>query len=550
MPKISFSLKDLNKLVGRSISVKRLDELIHFAKGELEAYDKKTGEALVSLDDTNLPYLWSVEGLARLFRGVLGVQKGMPGIKVKKGKYDVVVSKNVKSIRPYIACFVALGKGINDHTIKQMVQLQEKLCENYGRKRQNVSIGLYSFDRINFPVHYKAVKPEEVSFIPLESKKKMNLRQILKSHPKGKDYAFILEGFKKYPILMDYAKEVLSFPPIINSNYSGKIEVGDKNLFFEVTGTDEAAVNLMANIFAYALYERGFKIYSVNVKYPNKKLTTPSLSKERMKIKKEYVKELIGLELKENQIKRLLEKAGYNFKGFVVEIPPYRKDILHWRDIVEDIAIMYGFSNVKPLPMKSHTTGSTLPLQEFIDKTRNLAIGLGYQEIISAILTNKELLYKKMNISDFGTVEIANYMSKNYSVVRSWLIPVLMDFLSRNTHVEYPQKVFEQGPVNVRKANQVAQHERIALVSAHASAGFTEMKQALDFIMRSMGVKKYEIKTTNHDSFIPGRVARVSVKNKKVAYIGEIHPKVLENFGLEMPVAALELNLSELFEVF
>ena len=88
MPKINFSLKDLNKLVERKISVKKLSELIHFAKGELEAYDKKTDEVLVSLDDTNLPYLWSVEGIARLFRGVLGVKKGMPEIKVKKGNYS------------------------------------------------------------------------------------------------------------------------------------------------------------------------------------------------------------------------------------------------------------------------------------------------------------------------------------------------------------------------------------------------------------------------------------------------------------------------------
>lgn len=549
MPKINFSLKDLNKLVGRKITVKKLSELIHFAKGELEAYDKKTDEVLVSLDDTNLPYIWSVEGIARLFRGVLGVKKGIPKIEVRKGNYDVIVNKNVKNIRPYIACFVALGKGIGDDAIKQMVQLQEKLCENYGRKRRTVSIGLYSFDRIKFPVHYKAVKPEEVSFVPLESRKKMNLRQILRSHPKGRDYAFILEDFKNYPILMDSAGEVLSFPPIINSNYSGKIEVNDRNLFFEVTGTHEAAVDLMTNIFAYALYDRGFRIYSVNVKYAGKKQITPRLSKEKMKIKKEHVKQLIGLELKESQIKNLAEKAGYNFKKFLVEIPSYRKDILHWRDIVEDIAIVYDFGKIKPLPMESFTIGSTLPLREFIDSTRNMAIGLGYQEIISAILTNKELLYDRMNISDFGTIEIENFMSKNYSVVRSWLVPVLMDVLSKNTHVEYPQKVFEQGPVTARKRDDVQDHERIALVSAHANAGFTEMKQALDVMLRNMGINKYEIKTTNHDSFIPGRVARIVVKNKKVAYIGEIHPKVLENFGIEMPVAALELNLSDLFEV-
>lgn len=548
MPNISFSLKDLNNLVGRNISVKRLSELIHFAKGELESYDKKTHEAVVSLDDTNLPYLWSVEGLARLFRGFFGIQKGVPEIKAEKGNYNVIVNENIKRIRPYIAGFAALGKGIDDYMIKQMVQLQEKLCENYGRKRQIVSIGLYSFDKIKFPVYYKAVKPEEIRFVPLDSNKSMNLKQILQQHPKGKDYAFILKDFKKYPILIDSADEVLSFPPIINSNYSGKIEVGDKNLFYEVTGTDEETVKLVTNIFAYALYERGFKIYSINIRYPNKKTTTPNLFKERIKIKNEYVKYLIGLELKENQIKGLLERAGYNFKGFIVEIPPYRKDILHWIDVVEDIAIMYDFNKIKPLPMKSYTLGSSLPLQEFIDKVRDLVVGLGYQEVMSQILTNKELLYENMNVSDFGTVEIDNYMSKKYCVVRTWLMPILMDFLSKNKHVDYPQRVFEQGTVTVREGDDVMDYERIALVSTHANAGFTEIKQVLDAIMRNLGVS-YKIEDTNHESFIPGRVGRIMVKGEKLAYIGEMHPKVLENFGLEMPVAALELNLTKLFDV-
>jgi phenylalanyl-tRNA synthetase beta chain len=163
------------------------------------------------------------------------------------------------------------------------------------------------------------------------------------------------------------------------------------------------------------------------------------------------------------------------------------------------------------------------------------------------MLSNKELLYKKMNCEDFGTVEISKYVSKTYSVVRTWLLPVLMDFLSKNKHVEYPQKIFEQGTVTVRKEDKVTDYERLGVISAHAEADFTEIKKVLDGLTRAFGVT-YTIEDTKHSSFINGRVGRVIVKGKKVAYIGEINPKVLENFGIEVPVVGLEINLSELFE--
>ncbi|MBI2659660.1 phenylalanine--tRNA ligase subunit beta [Candidatus Woesearchaeota archaeon] len=548
MPTITFSLKDLQHLVGKKISVEELQELAHYGKGDFEGYDKETDEAKIDFGDTNLPYLWSVEGVARLIKGILGLQKGIPEIKVSKGGYQVVVDKSVIKYRPYIACFAAKGKKMDDYLIKQMVQLQEKFCESYGRRRQKVSIGLYSYKRLKFPVHYKAIEPLSIEFVPLEFKAKMNLKEILAEHPKGRDYAWVLEGFDKYPVLMDDKNEVMSFVPIINSNFTGKLEIGDEDLFFEATGIDEEAVNLAASIFAYALHDRGFQIYSVEAKYPDKKVMMPNLKNESIQIKSEQIKHLFGLELKENEIKQLLEKSQYDFANWKVKIPVYRNDILHPYDIIEDIGIAYGFDKIKELPLTTFTHGSTFKLNEFIDKVREIIVGLGYQEILSAILANKELLYRKMNIKDFGTIEIDDYMSETYSVVRSWILPNLMEVFSKNKHVEFPQKIFEQGLVNSRKGDEIFESHRIAIASSHENANYTEMRQILDYIMKCFGLS-CDIEEAEHDSFIEGRVGRAIVKGKKVAYLGEISPVVITNWGLEMPVVALELNLSELWEV-
>lgn len=548
MPTITFSLKDLQNLVGKKLSVEEVSSLVEYGKGDFEKYDKETDEVTVDFGDTNLPYLWSIEGIARLLKGVLGLQKGIPSVEIKKGNYKIIVDKSVSSVRPYVAAFVAKGHKIDDYLVKQMVQLQEKLCESYGRRRLKVAIGVYSYDKINFPVHYKATDPESIKFTPLEFKKEMTQQEILEEHPKGKEYKWILEGCDKYPILVDDVGEVLSFPPIINSNLTGKITKGDEHLFVEATGTELEPILLCMNIMAYAFYERGFDIYSVDIDYSGKKITTPLLFKDKIKVTKEQIKSLLGLEIKNAEVKKLLEKGQYEANNeLTVKIPPYRKDILHPVDVVEDIGIMYGYDNIKEMPLASYTIGETSSLVRFRDDIRGLLVGLGYQEVASPILSNKGVLYDKMNVKDFGTVEISNFMSETYSCVRNWILPILIEVLSKNKHIEYPQRIFEQGLVTVKKGYDVIDYERVAVVSANDKADYTEIRQVLDYLFRMLGVK-YSIEEVEHDSFIPGRVGRVVVNGKKVAYIGEIHPKVLSLNGLEVPVVGLELNLSDLFE--
>lgn len=547
MPTITFELKDFEKLVGKNITINQLSELVSYGKGSLEKYDKETDEVNVDFGDTNLPYLWSVEGVARLIKGVLGLEKGIPKLIINRSNYNLIVDDSVESVRPYIAAFVAKGKKVNDYLIKQIIQLQEKLCENYGRKRQKVAIGIYSQKKITYPIYYKATDPESVKFIPLEFKREMTQGEILESHPKGQEYAWILVGYKKYPLLMDSKKEVLSFPPIINSNTTGKVDANDDELFFEATGTDLDAVLLATNIFAQAFYDRGFKIYSVNVKYKNKIMVTPKLFNETIKVKREDIKNLIGLDLKETEIKELLEKARYNFNKFEVDIPSYRRDIMHPFDVVEDVAVMYGFDNIKGLPLKARTVGETFAIKRFIDKIREIMVGLGYQEVMSPILSNKDIIYKKMESEDKGTIEIKNYMSETYSVVRTSILPILMQVLSKNKHIEYPQKIFEQGLITIRRDNFIKDYEFLAMVSIHNNASFTEAKQAVDYLFRMLSIK-YEVKESKHDGFIEGRTACIEFKGKRVACFGEIHPKVLENFGLEVPVAAFEINLTRLFD--
>ena len=545
MPTCTFSWKDLNSLVGKNIKESDLRDLLAYAKAELENFDND--EITVQFNDTNLPYLWSVEGLAVFLRGVLGKDKGIPKIKIEKGPYKINVDNSVRPIRPCIAAFVAKGKKINDHFLKQLIQMQEKFCEAYGRRREKIAIGVYPAKKITFPVSYKAVPPRSIKFVPLEFMKELDLLQIIEQHPTGKEYAWILKDFKKFPILIDFKKEILSFPPIINSDNTGKLELDDDEIFFEATGTDLRSVNLAANIFAQLFYERDFQIYSVDIAYSRKPATTPDFNTEKMKLSKDDIAKITGMELKDSEVKKLLEKARYDFSNYKVTIPAIRQDIMHPVDIIEDIVIQYGYANIEPVPLETYTVGETLDVRHFIDKAREIFIGQGYQEVASPILSNKERLLNKMNIKDFGCIDIKNYESLTYSVIRPWILPGLMDVLMRNKHVDYPQKIFEQGTVSAEKDSKIKDYERIAAVTCHAKADYTEIRQAIDYLFRMLGIE-YEIADSDHKSFIKGRVARISVKGKKIAFVGEINPVVLNSFGIDMPAAAFELNLTELFE--
>lgn len=548
MPTINFSLKDLQHILGKNITIKELEELLVYCKGSVENYDNENDDVTAELADTNLPYLWSTEGIARLLKGALGIETGLAKIKVNNSKYQIVVDSSVEGVRPYIVAFAARGKKVDGYLIKQIIQLQEKLCENFGRRRQKVAIGVYRLSKIKFPVHYKATDPESIKFIPLDFRVQMTQQEIIENHPKGKEYAWILEGAKKYPILMDSNENVLSFPPIINSAETGKIEEGDSELFFEATGTDLKLLNIAANIFAHAFHERGFEIYSTEIKYKNNTVKTPELGIEKIKLDKKDVEKMIGIKFTDGEIKKFLEKTRYGVKGNMVNVPCYRSDILHPVDLIEDIAIMHGYNKIKGLPLSEYTIGRTFDIIKFIDNIRDLMAGQGYNEVLSPILSNKELLCDKMRANDASVIEISNKMSETFSCLRSWLIPIMLDVLSKNKHVDYPQRIFEEGLVTLKEGNEANDYEKIVVVTANKTADFTEAKQVLSYVMDLIGIE-YRIEEIKHESFIPGRVGKILVQNKEVGLIGEVHPETLKNFNLEMPVAALELNITKLFEM-
>ena len=554
MPTLDISLKDLNKLSKLNLSFAEVEErAILYVKGEIDGHD---GDDLkVDCKETNRPDLWSTEGIARELRAKYGKEKGIPKYKVNVSKVVVNIESSVNKVRPYIAAAIVKDVKVDNDLIIQMIQLQEKVSMTFGRKRKEVAMGLYDLDKITPPIRYIGADPDKVKFKPLESEREMSLRQILARHPKGIEYGHLIKDSDKYPLVIDSKNVVASMPPIINSDITGKVTEKTKNLFIEVTGFNQDILNTALNVIVMALADRGGKVESVKIKYDKKTLTSPSFEDKKINVDLDYLKRISGLNLKDKEIISLAEKSRFNAKIkkniLEVEYPGYRQDILHPIDIIEDLIISYGYDKIEPEIPKLATIGELDKFEVYCEKVRSLLPGVGAQELLNFTLTNKGILFDKMNLDEMGVVEIANPVSNLWSVLRNWMIPSLMEFFSKNKNQEYPQQVYEVGDVVVlddEAETKTKTIKRLAWALISKDANFTKAKQVLDFVLRSLNVE-YKMIEVEHSSFISGRVARVIVDGQKVAYIGEIHPQVLINFGLDMPVIAFELNLSDLYGV-
>ncbi len=550
MPTITISKKELEKEIGKQ-KLDFLKDRISMLGTDLE---KIEGDDIVVEIFPNRPDMLSQQGFARALSFFLGKRK-FKEYKAKNSKYEVMVDKSVKTCRPYTACAVVKNLKLDDEKIKEIIDIQEKLHITFGRNRKKAAIGIYPMENISFPVYFKGISPEKIRFVPLESGREMSAREILEFHPKGKEYARLLDGLKKYACFVDSKGDIMSLTPIINSEKTGRVTEKTKEVFIECSGFDLETLKKCLNMIVTSFSDMGGEVYSVKVNYENKKIVFPQLSAETMRINREYIKKYLGVALNDGQLKKALQKTGFGIKSITkkdltVIVPPYRADILHPVDIIEDIAIGYGYENFSPSSESISTVGKESPFEKFCSKIREILTGNEFLETKSYHLINKGAQTKKCLLETNKIVELKNPVSKEYDSLRYWITPSLLETFEKNKNNPYPQNIFEIGKVfGIEKDNKVKEQVRVAMGTCSDTSDYTKARQVLETIFDSLELKA-EFKKTEHPSFIKGRVARVYCNNKAVAYVGEISPEVLSNFGIEMPVSAFELNLSEIFNIF
>jgi len=483
--------------------------------------------------------LYSTEGVARAMRGFLGIEEGLPDYPVTPSGIAFSVDPALAEIRPYLASAVIRNVRLDEAGIESLMGLQESLHWALGRGRRKVAIGVHDMDAVKPPFRYLA-SPRDRRFVPLDFTEDLSMEEILADHPKGRDYARLVEEFDRFPLIVDAEDRVLSFPPIINGELT-RVTTETKNILLDCTGTDERAVRMAANIICTALAEAGAAIESVLIDG----VACPDLSPAERIVGPADCARLLGLDLNAAAMAALLRKMRFGAKplpdGRVrVLVPPYRADIMHDWDLFEDIAIAYGYDRFDAALPRTFTTGREHPISALERMVRAIFTGLGHLEVLPFTLTSEKLLYGRMGREPSPDVlPVAKPITEDQSVLRTHILPLLMETLEINRHRELPQRIFATGDV-IRGETTM---QTVAAVSIHAAADFSEAYATMDALCRECGLRA-EFAESADPAFIDGRRGDVVVNGKIIGVFGEIHPEVLAAFSLEHPVAALELDLT------
>jgi phenylalanyl-tRNA synthetase beta chain len=296
------------------------------------------------------------------------------------------------------------------------------------------------------------------------------------------------------------------------------------------------------NIVTTALAERGGKIYQTTVLDEGKKIISPDFTPLKHSVSVSHVNTILGTSFKEKEIIMCLQKMGHNAVNsgggtIEVEIAAWRSDILHEVDLIEDVAVGFGFDLFKSDFPKALTFGGTLPYHHLIVHLQSIMIGFGFNEVTTFVISNAKDEFQRMGLKKGQMVEIENPIGEEYHGLRTSLLPSLLKLLRENRHHPLPQQIFEIGiVVDDHAKNQ----SHLAAMKIDAKANFTECKSLVEAVLRECG-KKTVIREKTHGAFIEGRCASVMKNNTEIGVFGELHPKTIQAFSLEHPMIAFEL---------
>ena len=550
MPVIEINLEDFKELLGKDVDI---PELMNRLPMMGTSWEGQTDEGFSLEVFPNRPDLLSLEGLVRAYSSWTGDRTGLREYLVHDSDYTVIVDKKTQEVRPYFVTAVVKNVYFDDSLIRSFIQMQEKLHVTHGRKRRKVAIGIHDLNPVEFPVTY-TTKPPDFEFQPLGEESEHNLEWILTEMKTGKEYSWTVEGFKEYPMILDKKDMVLSMPPIINGEYT-RVNEFTSELFIDVTGTDLKAITEVLNVICTTLADRGAEIFEVQNHYPDGSvLTTPNLRPWEMELDNRYVNSTLGVEFSPEQSVDLLERMGHTaqivWNILQVNIPAYRADIMHPIDLVEDIAIAYGYDMFEPKIPPIQSEAGEDPLEIFSRNLRNFLIGHGLLEVVTFMMSNKDKLFYRMEMPEEPICETENPKMEAYDSLRNRLLPSLMEVLSFNKHHPYPQNLYEVDDVVIIDPSTetgARTKRRLSIVLCHSKANFSEIKAIMNSILENLKLD-VKIEVAGWDCFIEGRRYVAKIGDKILCWGGEVKPQVLDHWDIEMPTAALEIDVNLLFD--
>lgn len=544
MPVTSFNKKLLFRILGYDLDDKALEAQI--VKMGLTVEESGNDEITLEFP-SNRPDLLGTVGFARALKNFMHrSKKFVYTLQSQNPALDINVGKSVSRIRPFIAGLVVKNLTLDEESLKDVINFTEKLCETYGRNRAKIAIGLHNLDKIKAPLQYDAYGDEE--FVPLNGTKPMKFSAVMAEHEKGQQYGHITKSKskEKYVALKD-AEGTLALIPILNCERT-KVTASTKNLFVDVTGTTMDTIDKTADILACMFLDLGGDVRPVNIIDGDETEKTPMMSSKQIEIPLLQAEKEIGVAIGFNNALSLANKMGYEGalvgKELRLNVPAYRADVLNEQDVIEDIAIAYGYDFIQPLAVPSAQDGILEPNTLASRKIARSMVGLGFVESVNSFISNEKANFTDMRLpvpKDY--IRIKNSKTIALTMMRTWLLPSLLRNIAMSKNERMPQRMFEVDLAFNIEGNAVYETHHLSAVETGPKANFNDVK-AYFAGLNSLMTADLKLEEAKHGSFIDGRCAKITVGNRTVGYMGELHPEVLANFGIEEPTIAMEIDLT------
>ena len=520
--------------------------------------------------------LLSVEGMAVALKVFLGLIPTPCHRLIRPSSLVTVhVMRSVKHVREFISCAILRELNFTTTSLASFIDFQDKLHQSLARRRSLASVGTHDLSKIRPPFFYDAQPRNVIQFVPLKQSTTLScaengLAEYYKDDKFISKYVSLLSPFPNYPIVRDSVPKVLSLPPIINSAYSA-ISLSTRDVFIECTGVDKKKTDnlLQLLVASFSMYCKDpFTIEPVELKYEDgrKSELTPSLGSRSMTCSTSRLATQIGLfheELTPSICASLLRKMqieadpSSNDDLLEVQVPIQRPDILHECDIMEDVAIAFGYDKlVQRDPIVPTLSSGTQNRLEKLSHLLRLEIATcGYSEILTTSLCSRDETSRMLRRKeDNSAVQIANPKTHDYQICRTSLLPGTLRFLMHNLHHALPIQLFEVTDVVLKDvtARTGARNKRhvAALCCTADRSAFHCLRGVLEHIMEKLEVPKLNVvKSDDQDFFLPGRGADIVINTRKdssmqnIGCIGVLHPEVLSNFDISYPVTYMEFTI-------
>ncbi|RKF83893.1 Phenylalanine--tRNA ligase beta subunit [Golovinomyces cichoracearum] len=588
MPTISVDKAELFKVLGQEYSTEEFENLCFEFGIELDEDTSNSERPIVNGKQepaklkieipANRYDMLCFEGISLMLNVFLG-KVPYPNYRLAPPKDDktasITVSSETLKIRPFISGAILRNIQFTQEAYDSFISLQDKLHQNLARQRTLVAIGTHDLDKINGPFTYEALRPGDISFVPLNQRKEMNAEELMLLYKTDKHlakYLPIIQDSPVYPVIYDSNRIVCSLPPIINGDHS-KITLDTKNVFIEITGTDRTKLEIVNNIIVAMFSQYCTEPFTVEPMtivsdHNGETRKTPNLSCRTTKVEVDYINKSCGLNESPQRICDLLTKMCYSARSIStdqnlieVTVPITRADVLHQCDVMEDFAIAYGFNNLpRSSPNKASTIAQPLMINKLGDIVRMEAALAGWVEVMPLILCSHDENFSYLNRKDNGetAVVLANPKTAEYQIVRTSLLPGILKTIRENKKHSVPIKIFEVSDIalkDIELERQSRNERHFAAAWYGKTSGFEVVHGLLDRILLMLrtpflvseesptevgldGAAKngYWIDEIDEATFFPGHAAaiylRVNGKKTRIGEFGILHPTVLEKFEL------------------